>query len=70
MVDSFVMIRLHSRSFFLERREWRLGQFSAEVNTAGESDQRFVHSFAANLWTDSNFISERVEEEGSQTLLQ
>ena len=49
MIDSFLMIHLHSRSFFLERQQWRLGQFSADVNTAGESDQRFVHSFAANL---------------------
>ena len=49
MIDSFLMIRLHSRSFCLEQQEWRLGQFSAEVNMAGESDQRFVHSFAANL---------------------
>ena len=66
MMDLFLMIRLHSRTFCLEQR---LGQFNVEVSSVGEADQRFVHSFAANLWTDSN-LSERVEEAGSQTLLQ
>ena len=53
MIDSFLMIHLQSRTFCLERRERRLGQFSVEVSSVEEADQRFVHSFAANLWTDS-----------------
>ena len=69
IMDSFMIMRLHSKAFCLEWRERRVGQFKVEVRVAGESDQRFVHSLAAKLWTDSNF-STRVVEAGSQTLLQ
>ena len=69
MMDSFFIMRLHSRAFCLERRERRVGQFRVVISVVGESDQLFVHSLAANLWTDSNF-SARVVEAGSQTLLQ
>ena len=48
-MDSFLIIRLHSKAFCLERREQRVGQFKVEVRVAGESDQRFVHNLAAKL---------------------
>ena len=51
---------LHSRTFCLEEREWRVGQFKSRVEGA---DDHFVHSFAANPWMDSN-LSERVMEGG------
>ena len=70
MIDSFLIIRLHSMALCLERRERRVGQFRLAVNRVGESDQRLVHILAANLCTDSN-LSERVTEEmGSHTQLQ
>ena len=69
-MDSFLMIRLHSMALFLERREHRVVQFRLVVSKVGESDQRFVHSLAANFWTDFS-LSERVAEEmGSHTQLQ
>ena len=44
VMDSFLIIRLHSRTFCLEQREQRVCQFKPEVSTA---DHRFVHNFAA-----------------------
>ena len=49
-------------TFCLEQREQKLGQFSIEVSSVGEADERFVHSFAAYLWTDSR-LSKRVKKE-------
>ena len=49
IMDSLLIMHLHSNAFCLERREQRVGQFSVEVRVAGESDQRFVHSLAAKL---------------------
>ena len=67
--DLFLIIRLHSTTFCLERWERRVEQFKSEVSTVGGSDHRFVHNFAAKPWMDSS-LSERVMEEGSQTQLQ
>ena len=43
MIESFLIMRLHSRTFCLERRELRVGQFKAEMSEVGESVHRFVH---------------------------
>ena len=40
MIDSFLMIRLHSRSFCLERREWRLGQCVSGERRGRRNDAR------------------------------
>ena len=48
-IHSYWIMRLHSTTFCLERREWRIGQFKAEMSEVGESDHCFVHNLAANL---------------------
>ena len=54
MMDSFLIVHLLSRSFFLERLEWRVGQFKFKVSKIGRSDHHFVHNLAANPWMVSN----------------
>ena len=46
MMDSFLIMCLHSRTFCLERREGRVGQFKSEVTRVEGTDHRFVHNFA------------------------
>ena len=48
-MDSFLIMRVHSKASCLKRREQRVGQFKVEVRVAGESDQRFVHNLAVKL---------------------
>ena len=47
MIDSFMMIRLHSQIFNLDQQEQRVDQFRFEMSETEGSDQRFVHSLAA-----------------------
>ena len=66
MMDSFLIMHLHSRTFCLEQQERRVGQFKSEMTRVEGTDHRFMYNFAANPWMDSSF-SERVMEGGSQT---
>ena len=63
MMDLFLIMHLHSRTFCLERPERRVGQFKSEMTRDEEADLRFVHNLAANPWMDSN-LSKRVMEGG------
>ena len=51
MIDFIVRICLHSWDFCLDRQEQRVDKF----RDAWESDHRYVHSLAANLWIDSSW---------------